>query len=356
MAVKREITAGRETVSGQVYEHGRPKGWVDSWRPQTKTRRLLAQADEILVRYAAQLPLTVRQVFYILVAQYGYEKTEKAAVALYEMLATARRARRIDWTAIRDDGVTTINPKKRFASEASFFDWLGRAWVDQFEIDPTIAQPAVEVWCEAAGMTKQLDTVCDPYGVAVYSPSGFDGLTTKIETVERIVDRNARARRGRRTVVLRIGDWDPSGRCAIDAFAADVYAFLEEYREPGDDMFGGISSAVDLSDLLTVEHIAVTEDQVDQHDLPTTPQKATDKRAGFMPRTVQAEALPPDVLAGIVRDEIEAHLDLEMLAWTRHRSGLEQARVIDRFYDQRSCDWWAESGFTASRETGEMTS
>ena len=165
-----EITASRETVSGEVYEHARPKGWVPDWRPHTKTREVLAQVDEIIATYEAQLPLTVRQVFYILVGRYHYPKTVKATTALYEMLTTARRARRLDFDAIRDDGVMTVQPEKRFTGERHFFKYLGDRWADRFEIDPTIGQPArIEVWCEAAGMTRQLDRICDPYGIPVYS-------------------------------------------------------------------------------------------------------------------------------------------------------------------------------------------
>lgn len=347
-----EITPSREngrgTVSGEVYQHARPKGWVRGWRPQAKTRRLLAQVDEIIDYYAAQLPLTVRQVFYVLVARYAYEKTEKAATALYEMLVTARRAHRLGWDAIRDDGTMQLHPNRRFAGERSFFDYLGRRWVDRFELDPTIGQPvAIEVWTEAAGMTRQLDRVCDPYGVSIYSGSGFDSLTAKLETVERIVRRDQDAKRGRSTRILRIGDHDPSGRSIIDSFAEDVWAFLSEY-----DLYGD-GSAVDLSELLTVQHVAVTEAQITEYDLPTAPQKPRDRRAGHMPHTVQAEALPPDVLAEVLDEAICEHLDLDMLDQIRHKSGLEGARVADRFYRQRSSEFWsAINGATGHRVPG----
>jgi hypothetical protein len=341
--------SARETVSGQVYEHARDKGYVRSWRPHLKTRQLLAQVEEILTDYEEQLPLTIRQVFYVLVAQYDYEKTEKAYKNLTEILITARRAGRIDWQDLRDDTVMVIQPSKRFASARSFFDWLGRAWVDSFEVDPTIGQTvAIEVWCEAAGMTRQLDRVCDPYGIPVYSGSGFDSLTAKFETVERIVQHRYDGR-GKRTVVLRVGDFDPSGRSAIDAFAADVWEFLAEYPLYAD------GSREDLSDLLDVQHVAVTEDQIDEHDLVTAPQKATDVRAGFMPRTVQAEALPPDVLADVVRDAIEDELSMFMLEAQRARGHLEHARVQQSYYPNRRIERWneADDEIPPGRENGD---
>jgi hypothetical protein len=348
----REIPAGREirpTVSGTEYRHAREKGWVRDWRPHTATRRLLGQVDEVLDEYEEFQPLTIRQIFYRLVGKYDYPKTKGSTAALYDALVNARRNDRLDWRKIRDDGVAYLPPRRRFVSERDFFDHVG-AEADDWEIDPRIGQRTrIEVWCEAAGMTRQLARVADPYGIPIYSGGGFDSLTAVFETVERIARRDELARRGCDTVVLVIGDLDYSGRSIIDAFAADVWAFLSEYDLDGDGY------RHDVSELLTVEHVAVTEDQIDEHDLETAPQKPKDKRAGHMARTVQAEALPPDVLADIVDERIRAHLNVPMLRAVQGRSGLEAARVADRFYRQRSAEWWADSGFTAGRENRQAT-
>ena len=71
---------------------------------------MLEQIAEVLVTYAEHLPLTLRQIFYRLVARYGYEKTERAYKRLGNLLNMARRARRIDMDAIRDDGLVWQRP------------------------------------------------------------------------------------------------------------------------------------------------------------------------------------------------------------------------------------------------------
>jgi hypothetical protein len=96
-----EITAGRE--NGRA----RPKGYAP-WRPHRKTRLLLEQVEGVIDEYADHLPLTVRQIFYRLVGQYGYEKTELAYNRLVEALVRARRAQMIDFNVIRDDGINTF--------------------------------------------------------------------------------------------------------------------------------------------------------------------------------------------------------------------------------------------------------
>jgi hypothetical protein len=64
-----------------------------------------------------------------------------------------------------------------------------------------------------------------------------------------------------------------------------------------------------------VLRIAVTEDQQAAFDLPTAPTNPKDDKRSFSAAfTVQAEALPPDALASIVRNAIEQQLDMAALA------------------------------------------
>ena len=53
--------------------------------------------------------------------------------------------------------------------------------------------------------------------------------------------------------------------------------------------------------------------------LPTAPPKKTDRRSVFPEgeQTVQAEALPPDLLQEILRNAIEARIDLDALEATK---------------------------------------
>ena len=52
----------------------------------------------------------------------------------------------------------------------------------------------------------------------------------------------------------------------------------------------------------------MTPEQIGEYRLPTAPPKATDNRA-FSGQTCQAEALPPDALANILRSAIEERVD-----------------------------------------------
>lgn len=267
----------------------RPRGFA-AWKPQAESADLLDQVQQVLATYSDLLPLTGRQIFYRLVATTGYDKTELAYKRLLNLLNRARRAHIIDMAAIRDDGAMVAGAG-RFSSDRDFLTACEH-WAASFQLDFMQYQPRhVEVLCEAGGMVPQLERVAEPYGVAVRSSGGFDSTTVKHQ-LGRLYGNQSKP-----VVVLHVGDLDPSGEHICSNLAEDVGAFTSHY--------GGA---------LSVMRIAVTEDQQAAFDLPTAPTKPTDRRSFSAAFTVQAEALPPDALASIVRNAIEQQLDMAALA------------------------------------------
>jgi hypothetical protein len=150
----------------------------------------------------------------------------------------------------------------------------------------------VEVWCEAAGMLSQLFKVSSEYSVQAYSSGGFDSLTAKKDLADRICDI------GKPTVILHLGDYDPSGKSMFDVVAEDVSAFVMADRPWN-------SVTVDF------RRIALTFDQVSRYSLPTVPPKKTDSRARWEGETCQLEALSsPDNIAHILRSNITDLFDV----------------------------------------------
>ncbi len=81
---------------------------------------------------------------------------------------------------------------------------------------------------------------------------------------------------------------------------------------------------------------AVIREQIERYSLPTSPPKKSDKRSVFTDTiTVQAEALPPDVLQAEIRAAIEPFIDEAVLAEQRERSKVEHQRLIDEIKEQR---------------------
>ncbi|WBU53340.1 hypothetical protein [Paracoccus sp. SCSIO 75233] len=277
----------------------RNRGYIEDYKPSTKTRALLEQVQAVLDEYSEYWPLTCRQIFYRLVGAHGYHKTEAAYGRLCHHLANARRGKVIPFDAIRDDGLTTYS-LGHFEDRDDFIRHV-RGLGRQYKRNRLAAQEHhIEVWCEAAGMLRQLHRVAEWYSVPVYSSGGFDSLTAKKNLSDRICEF------GKPAIILHLGDYDPSGESIFNAVADDVAAFVEADRP-----WGTIT--------VEFERIALTAEQVAEYDLPTAPAKASDSRAkGWKGGTCQLEALSPDQIAEILKEAIERRIN-----WTQFCEDLD---------------------------------
>ena len=116
-------------------------------------------------------------------------------------------------------------------------------------------------------------------------------------------------------MILHLGDYDPSGESIFESVAEDVAAFVRADRRHG---------------LVTVqfERVALTREQVRHFNLPTAPAKITDSRSkDWIGGTCQLEALPPNVIAEILRAAIERHIDHEMLQLDRQVEQAEREQI-----------------------------
>ena len=160
----------------------RPRGYIE-WQPRNKAViERVEWVQQVLVTYAAHLPLTTRQIFYALVGQHGYAKTEQAYENLCETLVKARRARIIDFAAIRDDGVSVM-VERAYDGIDDFHDETSRR-ARNYRRDRQHGQDyRIELWCEASGMMPQLHRVASSFSIPVYSCGGFSSLSAVRQTL-----------------------------------------------------------------------------------------------------------------------------------------------------------------------------
>ncbi|MFF7098515.1 hypothetical protein ACFY9A_40070 [Streptomyces rubradiris] len=282
----------------------RPRGAQPHWRPKRETLRVLVAVDTVLARYREQLPVSLRQLWYVLVSDGVMAKTERDYKRMCEYVGMARRSGRVPWEAIRDDTQTAVDAPLSFAGPTDFWAGVAEA-ADDYRVDRQAGQPArLELWCETAGMVPQLVEIGVEFGIACFSGGGFDGLAGKHDAALRA------AEGGRKTAVLHLGDHDPSGEHLFNALAEDVIAFAQ-----------AAGAEVEF------ERVAVTA-----YNLPTAPPKATDRRSFSGTATTQAEALPPDILAAIVYQAIEAHRDQAVHQRTLEREEIERQAVRERLW------------------------
>ncbi len=285
---------------------GRPKGYLD-WHPKPHVAVIIEQCQAVLREYSGYGPMTVRQIFYRLVGNYGYDKTELAYKRLAEYLVKARRSRMVSFSAIRDDGGTSRGGQDGWASLDSFLNDLAD-WSTTFDLDKTIGQPnVIELWCEAEGMVPMLSQMVAPWNVRVTGSGGFSSVTVTHEFAARVIGRK------KPTILLHVGDFDPSGESIFQSMCEDIGAFVAE-RVGGFLYTSGEVEDRNERPLFVPRRVALTAEQVERYDLPTAPPKASDSRsAKWVGETTQAEAMPPDLLAEVVTDAVQEWVDQDKI-------------------------------------------
>jgi hypothetical protein len=325
---------------------GRVKGFAP-WRPQARTLELLEDIDAVLVEYRQHLPLTVRQIFYRLVGK-GYPKTENFYESVQEKCARARRCGRIPFEHIRDDGVNRLGgetlagcyhtPEEYFAQHDELYNLYQRSWHAD--------QPAyVVVLCEASGMVPMLNRAVVCYRVPVASSSGFDSLTVKYDLFDHALTRYEEFKQ--RTVLLHLGDHDPSGWWIHQSMSEDLEAFCRDRPDAPDD-------------LIELRRTALTPDQIRAYGIePDIKPPSGDHAKEFISRglepAAQLEAIPPDTLSQIIRQAVESALDLEILKASRGRETEERA-VVQAKLDTVNEALREAFGLVEEKERGPMSS
>jgi hypothetical protein len=340
------------------------------WNPKGEAAYWVNRVLEVLKAYEAEWPLSNRQLFYRLVAEHSYDKTEKAYNNLTQMVSRARRAGYIDWTAIRDGGLGTSASAQFYNNEDEFHESV-RASARYLRLDRQKGQPqAIELWCEAGGMFPILQQVARPYGVRANTGGGYDSVTAKHRLALRVAER---ASEGLPTLVLHVGDFDGSGENMCDVLREDAGAMaitqvlkhavwtakqLDGHEEgfqdaPGhvwDDIEGVRDGDGDLStatirwayDFFKVERVALTGQQVVDREVITAPPKKSDSRTrGFVEAnwdvveqlgtediSAQLEALTPQELRDLISEVIEGHMDLDAYEAVKDEERIVRAKLL----------------------------
>lgn len=332
-----------------------------SYDPKPEAVYWIDRTNEVLEEYRDYWPLSVRQLFYRLVADHQYEKTEGAYGRLTQIISRGRRAGYIEWDGVRDGGLGRGVDPTYFADGDDFYRSVRKA-AKHMKLDRQDGQPQViELWCEAGGMVPILEGIAGPYSARVNTGGGYDSVTAKHRLAERVRDRAAE---GLRTVILHVGDFDGSGEDMANVLrddalhmvasqvlrAATVYS---EEEDPDPDLWadapwewlelalaegGDTSRAVRWAlGFFDVERVALTAEQVVERRVETAPPKGSDSRtAEFVRRnawvadelgtdqiTAQLEALTPPELNEVISGALEAHLDMEV-----YRGVLEAEKPI----------------------------
>jgi hypothetical protein len=160
-----------------------------------KTASLIEAAAAIL---AESNPMTVRQVFYRLVARQVIPNSRAAYQACSKALVAARREGLIPWHHIED----RLRQPRAVSMWAGLADFAATAAV-AYRRDVWAEQSAVlETWLEKDALSGIIADVLNSYGVTLNVGRGFDGWSSIYDAAGRL---------GEDDMILYLGDFDPNG-------------------------------------------------------------------------------------------------------------------------------------------------
>lgn len=249
-----------------------------------KTLDLLDDVCEVLAEY--DHALTLRQLFYRLVAAHVIENAENSYKSLSRTLVKAREEGLVAIDALEDRTRAPERPScwmdVEHYAEAVRDSYRRDKWRTQ--------QQHVEVWIEKDALAGLIERVTRPRDVFAYACRGYNSMTALWEAGQRF------EKIGKPVLLLYFGDFDPSG---VD-MTRDIRDRLATYTTAD----------------VTVRRVALTKAQIIEHNLPPMPAKRSDSRAAdFIDEhgevsAVELDALPPDVLTAMTAETIDANCDL----------------------------------------------
>ena len=250
-------------------------------------------------------PITGRGIGYRLLTR-GVIATMADMNAVYEQLVAAREEGLIPWDWIvdetRDLEIGVSYRSRKSAYEKLLYNYAHPLWGSQ-EYD-------VEIWSEKGTIRELIKEILDEYRLGLRVFHGYTSATSIYEVATEIT---------RPLIALYVGDHDPSG---LDMRESDIPKRLEKYGADNDE-------EVDF------RVIALTMDQIKEHNLPDIPIKmgngvkkgdprAPSYKKRFGLKCWELDALDPRTLREILKEQVESLIDWD--AWNAAKDDERNAK------------------------------
>ena len=256
---------------------------------RAKSLALIGICNEVIEDYDAQgFTLTVRQLYYQLVARDHIPNHERSYKNIIALVRNARYAGLMSWSAIED----------RTRSLRSNTHWndpreIVRAAIDSYQVDRWANQRfRPEVFIEKDALVGVIEGICDELDVPYFSCRGYVSASEMWKAGCLRLDKHIG--NDQDPIIIHLGDHDPSG---LD-MTRDIRERLALFAK---------------SDI-EIRRIALNMDQIEEYDPPPNPTKLSDARArGYVAHfgydSWELDALEPTVMASLIRDEVESLID-----------------------------------------------
>ena len=274
-----------------------PKIEYIPWKPKKKSIAMVIHCQNILREYThAGYTLTLRQLYYQLVARDIIPNSIKSYKNLGSLVQKARDAGIIDWDSIVD----------RTRSIRELSHWEGRneflnSVIPQYKHDLWLGQDTrVVVFVEKEALSEVVGRESNHWDVPFFPNKGYLSASSIWRFARSLVNHDD----CRKFVVLHLGDHDPSG---LD-MTRDIDDRLQLYTQQ--------KYSNDQNVCVSVERIALNMDQINEYDPPPNPAKITDSRfetyqKDFGNESWELDALDPKIISELIRTNIKKHLQIK---------------------------------------------
>lgn len=285
---------------------------------------VIQKANEIIREYQeAGFVLTLRQLYYQFVSRDLLPNKQTEYKRLGDIIADARLAGLIDWSAIED----------RTRELATIPSWrspedIVESCATQFNLDRWKGQKyRPEVWIEKDALLGVIEPTCRRLDVPYFSCRGYTSMSSLWQAGRRLM---GYIENGQIPVILHFGDHDPSG---ID-MTRDIL-----------DRVGMFAEAK-----VQVDRLALNMDQIEEFHPPPNPAKLTDSRAEnyiqvYGNESWELDAVEPKKMAALITKNVKAVRDEAQ--WSKMTELRDDAREVLRGI---ASNWEAVQEFIRTRE------
>ncbi len=290
-----------------------PKIQYKEIRFQQKSLDLIELVNQVVDEYSAQgYELTLRQVYYQLVARGYIPNNERSYKNVGSLINDGRLAGLIDWHSVTDR-TRNLRSESHWDTPA---DVIASARYS-YNLDKWKGQPNyVEVWVEKDALVDIVGQACSPLDTPYFSCRGYTSQSEMWSAAQRFIRQKQREKR----IIIHLGDHDPSG---ID-MTRDIQERLELF---GADVF--------------VKRVALTMNQIQTYNPPPNPAKITDSRASkyidqFGDESWELDALEPKVITDLIKKQVTMYRDdaIYRAVCDKESREKEELKMLEHNYDK----------------------
>lgn len=267
---------------------------------------LIEFMNSIISNYQAQgYTLTVRQLYYQLVARDIISNDLNSYKRTAAIINDAKLAGLIDWSAI-EDRTRDFIVRSRWSSVSSILDSCVRSfhmnmWENQDQ--------QVYVIVEKEALVGVLERTCNNYDVPLLAARGYPSSSVLYDFAQRHIVSKPHYKQH---TIIHLGDHDPSG--------IDMTRDLNER----------LNLLCGRPVHLTLERIALNFEQIEELKPPKNPAKDTDSRfesyrSKFGSSSWELDALTPDYLNNIVENKINEYIDFD--EWGLRKNEISSKKI-----------------------------